>query len=69
MIVPTITSEVLFCSSVIVGQEDLTANSCQDSWILEIILLIFYFFARAQGFEPWSTVLETAILPLNYARM
>ena len=26
------------------------------------------FFARAEGFEPPSTVLETAILPLNYAR-
>lgn len=24
--------------------------------------------ARATGFEPVSTVLETAILPLNYAR-
>jgi hypothetical protein len=25
--------------------------------------------ARAEGFEPPSTVLETAILPLNYARI
>jgi hypothetical protein len=28
-----------------------------------------FFFARAPGFEPRSTVLETAILPLNYARI
>jgi hypothetical protein len=27
-----------------------------------------FFIARAEGFEPPSTVLETAILPLNYAR-
>jgi hypothetical protein len=31
---------------------------------------MFYFIvARAEGVEPPSTVLETAILPLNYARM
>ena len=28
----------------------------------------FIFFARALGFEPRSKVLETSILPLNYAR-
>jgi hypothetical protein len=30
--------------------------------------LSFTILARAEGFEPPSTVLETAILPLNYAR-
>ncbi len=29
---------------------------------------IFIFLARALGFEPRSKVLETSILPLNYAR-
>ncbi len=33
-----------------------------------MIFLRLCFFARAEGFEPPSTVLETAILPLNYAR-
>lgn len=28
-----------------------------------------FFFARAERFELPSTVLETAILPLNYARV
>jgi hypothetical protein len=31
--------------------------------------MIYFFMARAEGFEPPSTVLETAILPLNYARL
>nr|ADI20186.1 hypothetical protein [uncultured Sphingobacterium sp. EB080_L08E11] len=52
MMVPTITKAVLFCNSDIVGHDALTANSCQDSCILVINLLIFLFFARAQGFEP-----------------
>lgn len=26
-------------------------------------------FARTQGLEPWSSVLETDVLPLNYGRM
>ena len=30
---------------------------------------MLFFVARAEGFEPPSTVLETAILPLNYARL
>lgn len=30
---------------------------------------MLFFIARAEGFEPPSTVLETAILPLNYARL
>lgn len=28
-----------------------------------------HFLARALGFEPRSKVLETSILPLNYARV
>lgn len=30
---------------------------------------MFLSFARVEGFEPPSTVLETAILPLNYTRL
>lgn len=29
--------------------------------------LVFGFFTGAVGIEPTSTVLETAVLPLNYA--
>jgi hypothetical protein len=32
------------------------------------MFLFFYLKARAERFELPSTVLETAILPLNYAR-
>ncbi len=32
------------------------------------IYIKFDYFARAPGFEPRSKVLETSILPLNYAR-
>jgi hypothetical protein len=31
-------------------------------------MLAFCFYARPQGLEPWSAVLETDILPLNYRR-
>ncbi len=51
-----------------VGQVTLLTNSLKLSFIYSFNFNISFFFARAPGFEPRSTVLETAILPLNYAR-
>jgi hypothetical protein len=39
-----------------------------DSTTKFLIFMVYYDFARAERFELPSTVLETAILPLNYAR-
>ena len=61
-------STVLSCNSFQVGQVTLFINSSYDSFKYVIIAAITLIFARAPGLEPRSTVLETAILPLNYAR-
>ena len=39
-----------------------------ESNVFHLISMYLQFFARALGFEPRSKVLETSILPLNYAR-
>jgi hypothetical protein len=64
----TITTMALLCNSFQVGQETLVSNSLVVSSKYVLILLISFLLARAPGLEPRSTVLETAILPLNYAR-
>ncbi len=69
----TNTISELLCNSLHVGHDTLFRSSSTDSSIYALIFDIRLFFkfgspARAPGFEPRSTVLETAILPLNYAR-
>ena len=39
------------------------------SEFLDFDKVYWIFIARVEGFEPPSTVLETAILPLNYTRI
>lgn len=65
----TRTTMALDVNSDHVGQLTLLNNSLKlSSTYCFIFIIPIFFFARAPGFEPRSTVLETAILPLNYAR-
>ena len=63
-----ITMMVLSCRSSQVGQVTLLTSSSVDSLIYSLILFIALAIARVERFELPSTVLETAILPLNYTR-
>ena len=63
----TITTIVLSCNSLHVGHETFCVSSSHDSLKYSLIFLITLF-ARVERFELPSTVLETAILPLNYTR-
>ena len=42
-------------------------KTLSEFWDFDKVYWIFI--ARVEGFEPPSTVLETAILPLNYTRI
>ena len=67
-----ITIHALLCNSCQVGQDTLCINSLYDSLIYVTNLFMVSNFnlgiARVERFELPSTVLETAILPLNYTR-
>lgn len=63
------TTMELLVNSDQVGQLTLCTSSLKLSFTYSLNFNIsIFFFARAPGLEPRSTVLETAILPLNYAR-
>ena len=64
----TRTNTALFCSEAYLGQVTLCLISPIDSTTKFLMFMIPNFIARAERFELPSTVLETAILPLNYAR-
>src|SRR5690554_2575678 len=59
----------LFCSEEYLGQVTLFFISSTDSTTKFLTFMIQKFIARAERFELPSMVLETTILPLNYARM
>lgn len=60
---------VLSCRSSQVGQVTLFTSSSVDIFMYSLILFIALAIARVERFELPSTVLETAILPLNYTRL
>ena len=68
MIEPIKTNVVLVCNSLSLGQVTLYFTSSKEflknSTTLFIINLLF---AQAPGLEPRLMVLETTVLPLNYA--
>src|SRR5690606_14163723 len=65
----TRTNMALFCSEAYFGQVTLFFISSIDSTTKFLTFMILLFIARAERFELPSMVLETTILPLNYARL
>ncbi len=63
------TNMALFCNEAYFGQVTLFFISSIDSTTKFLTFMILLFIARAERFELPSMVLETTILPLNYARL
>lgn len=67
---PNSTKVVLDCKSVSLGHVTLCLTSSQEAVTNSINEFILRKkIARAPGLEPRPTVLETVVLPLNYARV